>query len=146
MFANADIQSGLSKSDVELGGLDPLPEIRPRRLLQFGGVSALERPERDEVVLVVVGGEALYEGLVGDMVLAPGALAAEALDRQADQRVDDVVLRRPVAALRVHRLLHRRLIGGDSKIGAVSFPLWIVLVAVLVPGDEFPRQRRRLWV
>src|SRR4029453_17897229 len=82
MFANADIQSGLSKSDVELGCLDPLPEICPRRLLQFGGISALEGPERDEVVLVIVGGEALHEGLVGDMVLAPGALAAGAFDRQ----------------------------------------------------------------
>src|SRR4029434_7066380 len=101
MFANADIQSGLSKSDVELGCLDPLPEIRPRRLLQFGGIPALERPERDEVVFVVVGCEALHECLVGDMVLAPGALAAEALDRQADQRVDDMILRWPVCALSV---------------------------------------------
>ena len=39
-----------------------------------------KRAERDEVVLVLVGGEALHEGLVGDVVLAPGALAAEAFD------------------------------------------------------------------
>src|SRR5207248_473936 len=84
--------------DVELRGLDPLPEIRPRRLLQSGGIPAVERPERDEVVLVLVSGEALHKGLIRDVVLAPGTLAAQAFDRQADQCVDDVVLRRPAAA------------------------------------------------
>ena len=81
MLANADIRIRFAGSDVELGGLDPLPEIRARRLLQVGGVHACRTwPSVTKSYLFVVGREALHEGLVGDVVLAPGALAAEALD------------------------------------------------------------------
>src|SRR5260370_37845108 len=60
------LQGLRSRSDVEFGGLDPLPEIGAGRLLQIARIHGLEAAERDEVVLVVVRGQALYESLFGD--------------------------------------------------------------------------------
>src|SRR5207244_8744035 len=69
---------------LELRRLQPFPEIGPGRLLQIGRVHGLDPGgiERDEVVLVVVGREALHERLVGDVVLAPGAFAARSEERR----------------------------------------------------------------
>src|SRR5687767_15674724 len=50
--------------------------------------------ERDEVVAVLVGGEALHVSLIGDVILAPASLAAETFDGGVLHRGDHVVLRR----------------------------------------------------
>src|SRR5262249_3921899 len=106
-----------SRSDLELRSLDPVPEVGSRRLLQIGGVHGLKRAERDEVVFVVMRREALHEGLLGDVILAPGAFAAETFHRQADHGVNDVILGRPTAILGRRSFFHRRLVGRDGKIG-----------------------------
>src|SRR5262249_23320168 len=81
--------------DLELRSLDPVPEVGARRLLQIGRVHGLERAERHEIVFVVVRRETLYERLLGDVILAPGAPAAETFHRQAGHCVDHVILARP---------------------------------------------------
>src|SRR5262245_57660969 len=86
-----------SRLDLELRSLDPVPEVGARRLLQIGRVHGLERAERDEIVLVVVRRETLHERLLGDVILAPGAPAAETFHRQAGHCVDHVILARPAA-------------------------------------------------
>ncbi len=147
MLAYADIRAWARRpSDLELGGLDPLPEVRSARLLQVGRIHRLEAAERHEIVLVVVGGEALHEGLVGDVVLAPAALAAEALDLQPFDGTDDIVLARPGAALSLGGLLHRGLVGGDGEVGAIGLPVGIVLMRGLVPGHEFIGQGRGIGI
>src|SRR5215831_10114511 len=80
-------------SDLELRRLQPVPETSSGRLLQLGRVHGLDarRIEGYKVVFVGVGREALHEGLVGDVVLAPGALAAEALHRGPFEGSDYVV-------------------------------------------------------
>src|SRR5215472_7610923 len=99
-----------SRLDLELCRLDPVPEVGARRLLQIGRVHGLERAERDEVVFVVMSRQPLHEGLLGDVILAPGAPAAEALHRQAGHGIDHVVLAWPAAALRRRSFLDRRLV------------------------------------
>jgi len=80
------------ESDIEFRCLDPIPEVRFRRLLQLGGVASLERAERHKVILVAMRGQALHESLLGDVIVTPATLAAEAFDGQAGQRVDYIVL------------------------------------------------------
>src|SRR5262249_60255954 len=101
-----------SRSDVEFGRLDPVPEIGAGRLLQIARVHGLEAAQRDEVVLVIVRGEALHESLFGDVILAPGSLAAETFDRQPSHGVDHLVLRRPAAVRGFRGVLYRRLVPG----------------------------------
>src|SRR5262249_56048418 len=84
-----------SRLDLELRSLDPVPEVGARRLLQIGRVHGLERAERDEIVFVVVRREALHERLLGDVIFAPGAPAAETFHRQAGHCIDYVILARP---------------------------------------------------
>src|SRR5262245_53610208 len=96
-----------SRSDLELRSLDPVPEVGARRLRQIGPVHGLKRAERDEIVFVVVGREALHERLLGDVILAPRAPAAETLHRQAGDGVDHVILARPAAALGSRSFLNR---------------------------------------
>src|SRR6266446_4024047 len=140
-LANADMRAD-SVSDFELRGFDPLPEIGAGRLLKIGGIHRLEPVEGHEIVLVVVGAEALGERLVGDVVLAPGAFAAEALDREALHRADDVVERGPAPAFCDRRLFDRRLVGYESEIGAIGLPVRVVLVLLRVPADELVLQGR----
>src|SRR5262245_2465747 len=80
---------------LELGGLDPLPEIRPGGFLQVGREHGLKLAEGHEIILIVVAGEPLGKSLVGDVILTPGAAAAQAVDRKAVHGADDVVGRRP---------------------------------------------------
>src|SRR5437016_2774078 len=134
------------RSDLELRSLDPVPEIRAGRLLQIARIHGLAAAEGDEVVLVVVRGQALHEGLFGDVILAPGSLAAEAFDRKPRHGLDHVVLRGPAAVLGFGRVLHRRLVRGDREIGAVGFPFGIILVGPLVPSHELLGQRRPIRV
>src|SRR5436309_1012226 len=134
------------RSDLELRGLDPVPEIRARRLLQIARIHGLEAAEGDEVVLVVVRGQALHEGLFGDVILAPGSLAAEAFDRQPCHGVDHLVLRGPAAVLGLGRVLHRRLVRGDREVGAVGLPFVIILVGPAVLSQELLSASRPLAV
>src|SRR4051794_10559111 len=97
MLAKADIKRKRGPSDLELRALDPLPEIGAGRLLQRSRIGGVEPVEGDEIVLVLVRGEALDEGLVGDVILAPAALAAEAFHLEAFHGADHVVDARPAA-------------------------------------------------
>src|SRR5208337_858369 len=121
---NRGHRSGL-RSDLELRGLDPLPEIGARRFLQIRREHRFERSKRDEVVTIIVGREALHECLLSYMILAPGALPAEAFDRKTDQSADDVVLRGPASVLRLRCRFDRRLVGSKRKIGTIGLPLRI---------------------
>src|ERR1700737_3074578 len=143
MLANADTAK---RSNLELGGLDPLPEICSRGLLQIGCKHGLEITERHKVVAIIMSGEPLHEGLLGDMVLAPRALATEAFDRKARQRIDDIVLGGPVAVLRPGRSFDRRLVGGEREIGAVRLPFRVIVIGLGVPGHELLGERRGIRV
>jgi hypothetical protein len=112
-------------------------KFAPGGFLQVSGIHGLETAQRHEIIFVIMSREALHESLIGDMVLAPGALSAETFNGKPGHRVDDVVLRRPASVLRLGGLLDRRLVRGDGKIGPIGFPFRVIVVRLLVPGDEF---------
>src|SRR5690348_3928918 len=91
-------------SNVELRLLDPGPKVAAGRFLQLVGEQHLDLAQGREIVLVLVRRQPLVEGLLGDVVLAHRALAADRFDLDAGQRVDHLLLGRPLAAARARRL------------------------------------------
>ena len=109
------------------------------------GVEGVDRSERREIVFVIVGGRPLVKHLLGNLVLAEAALAAEAFDLKAGHCFGDLLLGRPFAT-RFLRGLDAGLVGGKREIRPVRFPVRRFLVTVHVILDEGLLQRRGLRV
>src|ERR1019366_450361 len=127
--------------ELYLGCFDPLPEIvRCLGLLQLRRVHGVYGAQRGEVVLVVVRGQPLVESLLGYVVLAHLARAAQRLDADALYRVDDILGAGP-GVLRLVCGFNAGAVDLHGEVGAVRFPVWIVLVARLVHLHELALQR-----
>src|SRR3989449_10005284 len=95
----------------DLPAVDPVVEADARRLLDLLRAHRLHGIDGDEVGLVLVGGEALEERRLHDVVLAVAPGSGQRLRLHALERLDDGVLRRPLAAPRPGRALDGRLEG-----------------------------------
>src|SRR2546425_9893986 len=127
-----------------LPAVDPLVEARAGGLLDLPGGHHLDGVDRDEVVLVPVGAEALEEAALHDVVGPVAALARQRLDLDALERLDDLVGGRPLAARGPGGLLHRRPVGRQCEVGVVRFVVRPLLEPLLVPADEFRSEERRV--
>src|SRR5215510_1095682 len=84
-----------ARSDLPAG--DPLHELRARRLHRLLGRDDFDRVDRDEVVVVLVGGDALVEVTHLDVVLPPRPPAGQRLDLEAFEGFHHLRLGRPLA-------------------------------------------------
>src|SRR5260370_7852919 len=80
----------------DLPGVDPLDELRARRLHRDLGGDDLDGVDGHEVVAVLVGGDALVEVAHLDVVRAPRALPGERLHLDALEGSHDPPLGRPL--------------------------------------------------
>src|SRR5262245_31077880 len=94
-------RAAILRRALELPGADPVEELRARRLHRLLGGDHLDRIDRDEVVGVLVGRDALVEVAHLDVILAPGSPAGQGLDLDALQGLDHLRLGRPLTRTRV---------------------------------------------
>src|SRR4029453_14496269 len=106
------IRAGLAS---HLPRVDPVVEAHTGGLLDLLGAHGLQRVDRDEVVLVLVRGEALEERRLHDVVLAVAPRAGERLDLDPLEGLDHLIDAGPLAAGRLGRPLDPRLVGDDGE-------------------------------
>src|SRR5215813_8803858 len=127
----------------DLPAVDPVDELRANRLHRLPGRHDLDRLDRDEVVPVLVGRDALIEVAHLDVILAPAPRARQRLHLDAGQRLRHLLLRRPLARGSV-RLLDRGLVGLGTEVRVVALVRRVLVVLGLVLADELLEQRATL--
>src|SRR5712691_4075647 len=127
-----------------LPAVDPVVEADAGGLLDLARRHHADGIDRHEVVPVLVGGEALEEARLHDVVATIAPRPGERLHLDALERLDDLPGRWPPAADRPRGALHRRLVGDDREVGMVGFVIRPLLECLVLPADELAEERARV--